>query len=77
MTRLAVEGVLGLEADDREVARGGLTYTVETLETFPDDEDLFLILGSDAAAGLRTWHRAEDVLGRVQVIVAPRRGTDP
>lgn len=76
MTRLAVGDVDGLEADDREVVREGLTYTVETLQTFPDDEELFLILGADAAAGLRTWDRSPEVLGRVQVVVAPRPGTD-
>ncbi|HEX6947425.1 MAG TPA: nicotinate-nucleotide adenylyltransferase [Acidimicrobiia bacterium] len=76
MTRLAIAGVPGLEADDREVRRDGLTYTIETLETFPADEELYLILGSDAAAGLPTWERAADVLDRVSVIVAPRPGTD-
>lgn len=76
MTRLAVAGVAGLEADDREVIRQGLTYTAETLLTFPDDEELFLILGADAAAGLGTWHRSAEVLARVQVVVAPRPGTD-
>lgn len=76
MTRLAVAGVAGFEADDREVVRDGLTYTVETLATFPDEEELFLILGADAASGLRTWHRSAEVLERVQVVVAPRPGTD-
>ena len=76
MVRLAADGVPGLVADEREVARGGLTYTAETLQTFPDDEELFLILGADAAAGLPTWHRVEEVMERVQVLVVPRRGTD-
>lgn len=76
MTRLAVAEVPGLEADDREVARDGLTYTAETLTSFPDSEELFLILGADAAAGLVTWHRADEVLARVRVVVAPRPGTD-
>ena len=76
MTRLAVEGVAGLEVDDREVRRDGLTYTIETLETFPADEEIFIILGSDAAAGLPTWHRGDEVIERVSVVVAPRPGTD-
>lgn len=75
MTRLAVEGVPGLEPDDREVQRKGWTYTIDTLETFPDDEELFLILGSDAASRIRTWNRWEDVLARAQLVVAPRPGS--
>ncbi|MFO7298887.1 MAG: nicotinate-nucleotide adenylyltransferase [Actinomycetes bacterium] len=76
MVRRAVRGVPGLEADDREVIRGGLTYTIDTLLTFPEDEELYLILGSDAAAGLPTWHRSREVMERARVIVAPRPGTD-
>lgn len=76
MTRIAVAGVDGFAADDREVARDGPTFTVDTLATFPDDEELFLILGADAALGLPTWHRIDEILERVTVLVAPRPGTD-
>jgi len=75
MTRLAVEGVPYFEADDREVRRPGWTYTVDTLSEYPDDEEIFLILGSDAAKGIRTWHRWEEVLDRATLAVAPRPGT--
>ncbi len=76
MTRLAVSGVAGFEPDDREVRREGWTYTVDTLATFPDDEELVLVVGSDAAAGLRSWHRPDEVLARVRVAVMPRPGVD-
>ena len=64
MTRRAVAGVGYFEADDREVARDGWTYTADTLATFPDDEELVLILGADAAAGLPTWHVARGRAGQ-------------
>lgn len=76
MCRLAVEGVAGIEADDREVVRDGPTYTIDTLETFPGDEEMFLIVGADAAAGLPSWHRWEEVARRVTIAVAPRPGVD-
>lgn len=76
MARLAAAGVEGFEVDTREVDRGGPTYTFDTLETFPGDEDLYLILGADAAAGLPTWHRVDEVLERVTVLVVPRPGVD-
>ena len=75
MTRLAVAGIEGFEADAREVEREGLTFTIDTLATFPDDEDLFLILGADAAAGLPTWERSQEVIARATILVAPRPGT--
>lgn len=77
MTCLAVDGVGYFEPDDREVSREGWTYTADTLDTFHPDEDLVLILGADAAAGIPTWHRHPDVLARVTVAVMPRPGVDP
>lgn len=76
MVRLAVTGVEGFQVDDRELARDGPTYTIDTLASFPDEEDLFLILGADAAAGLSTWHRHEEVLERATILVAPRNDVD-
>lgn len=75
MTRLAVDGVDYFEADDREVRREGWTYTIETLESY-GDEDIILILGADAVAGLGTWHRGADVVKRARIAVAPRPGVD-
>ncbi len=76
MTRLAVGGYEGFEVDDREVLRDGPTYTADTLETFPEDEEICLILGADAASRLRTWERHDVVLSRATVLVVPRPGTD-
>ena len=74
MCRLAVEGSDGLEVDEREVRRGGPTYTIDTLASFPENEELFLIVGGDAAAGIHTWHRWEEVLTRAKVVIIPRPG---
>ncbi|HJQ91528.1 MAG TPA: nicotinate-nucleotide adenylyltransferase [Acidimicrobiia bacterium] len=76
MTRLAVEETDGFEVDDREIDRHGPTYTIDTLLTFPSGEELFLILGADAAIGLPTWHRWEEVIERAGILVVPRPGTD-
>ena len=76
MARLAIDGTERFEVDDREVDRDGPTYTIDTLLTFPVDEELFLILGADAALGLPTWHRWEAVVARAGILVVPRPGTD-
>lgn len=75
MTRLAVEGVDYFRADNREVRRDGWTYTVDTLDEFLGDE-LVLVMGADAAAGLPSWHRAAEVIARATLAVMPRRGVD-
>ncbi|REK25256.1 MAG: nicotinate (nicotinamide) nucleotide adenylyltransferase [Actinobacteria bacterium] len=77
MTRISIEGIDGFEIDLQETERQGPSYTIDTLESFPDDDELFLILGADAAAGIHSWHRAEDVLDRARMIVVPRPGTPP
>ena len=74
MTVLAVAGIPYFEADDREVTRDGWTYTVDTLRSYPDDEELFLIVGADTARGIPTWHEADSVLRRAKVVVIPRPG---
>ena len=52
MAQAIVEGIEGIGVDDREVRRGGPTYTVETLEELAFEcpgTDVFLIVGQDTA----------------------------
>lgn len=73
MTKLSIEHVPYFAADDVEIRREGSTYTVDTVEAFDDDE-IVLVLGADAALGIRSWHRWEALLERVDLAVAPRPG---
>ncbi|OFW66144.1 MAG: nicotinate (nicotinamide) nucleotide adenylyltransferase [Actinobacteria bacterium RBG_16_68_21] len=75
MARRAVAGVEYFRADDREVRRDGWSYTIDTIAEFAQDE-IVLIMGADAAAGLPAWHRAEEVMTRASVAVMPRPGVD-
>jgi nicotinate-nucleotide adenylyltransferase len=78
MTRLAVEGEPRFEVSDIEVARGGMSYTADTLgelhRVHPGDE-LFLILGWDAARLFKTWHEPERVSALASVVIVGRPGT--
>ena len=76
MARVATKGIEAFDVDDREIERDGPTYTIDTLLSFPDDRELFLVMGADAALGLPTWHRADEVLERSGVLVVPRAGVD-
>lgn len=72
---LAVEDVDGLEASGLELDRAGPSYTVDTLEALArPGRSLFLILGADAAAGLATWHRTDDLPNLATLVVMTRAG---
>lgn len=70
MCQLAAAQAAFLRADDTEMRRHGATYTIDTLEAL--DGDLVLILGSDSALLIPTWHRADEVLERAKIAVVPR-----
>lgn len=77
MTELAAEGIPGLEVDGREVARGGTTYTVDTLRELGNEYpgvSLVLLLGSDAAAQLPQWREVEELLRLAHPVAFRRAG---
>ncbi len=77
MVTAAVGELDGVEASDIEIRRGGPSYTAETLESLSRDDpgaELFLILGSDAAAQLHTWERPDVVAAGCTVVVVERPG---
>lgn len=77
MVREAVAGIDGLEASDEEIIRGGDTYTIDTIDRLAaSDRSLTLIVGTDAAAGLDTWHRWRELAELVDVAVVDRPGAD-
>lgn len=79
MAKLAVEGQHGFAVSDVEIRRGGPSFTVDTLHQlrreYPGDE-LYLILGWDAARLFSTWRRPQEILPMLAaVIVVGRPGT--
>lgn len=76
MVRLACDGVAHFHVDDREIRRDGWTYTADTLASYDPDDRLTLILGSDAAAGLNSWERIDEVKRRARIAVMLRPGSE-
>ncbi len=79
MVSAAVAGVDGVEASAVEIERGGPSYTADTLTDLrvaEPDAELFVIVGSDAAAGLGTWERAEEVQRLATLVVVTRPGAE-
>lgn len=68
-----------LSVDGSEVARGGLSYTIDTvraLKAAHPDAELVLLMGADTAATLPQWREPEALSLLVHVAVAGR-GAEP
>ncbi len=77
MLQLAIAGEPGFVADDREIRRGGLSYTILTLEELHGElagRSLCLIMGMDALLGLDSWHRWQELWGYAHIVAMPRPG---
>lgn len=79
MVEAAVADVPGLVPGSIEIDHGGNSYTADTLAAlggrYPS-ASLFTIVGDDAAAGLRTWARSDEVVAQSSLVVVDRPG-DP
>ena len=77
MVEAAVSDVPMLLPGREEIDLGGNSFTADTLavlaQEFPG-AGLFTVIGDDAAAGLRTWTRWEEVVERSQLVVVDRPG---
>ena len=65
--------------DDREIKRGGASYTVDTLKSLRRDypqNPLCLLMGMDAFAGIDRWHRWQELLDYAHIVVSQRPETD-
>lgn len=79
MVEAAVADVPHLVAGDHEIRAGGPSYTADTLAALSAEypgAELYTVVGDDAAAGIRTWSRADEVIERSRLVVVDRPG-DP
>ncbi|TWU42319.1 nicotinate (nicotinamide) nucleotide adenylyltransferase [Novipirellula artificiosorum] len=79
MLRLAISGSEKHVIDDREVRRGDVSYTVDTVvqlqSEFPID-DFYLIIGSDSLATIRQWYQSRKLLEKILLAVVQRGGEE-
>lgn len=75
MVKLAVKDHTALHANDNEIKRQGVSFTIETLEAlkkqFPEN-NYYLIIGADAFAKFDTWHDWEKIMNLAKIIVVNR-----
>jgi len=78
MLRLALAGCDGFLVDDAELARGGPSWTIDTVEELVPKHRIEgragLVIGDDLAAGFATWKDAERLARMVDLILARRIG---
>lgn len=77
MVRLLVGADPRFAVDSVEIDRAGLSYTVDTLETFaqrfPSAERFFLV-GEDAMAAFSAWKAPQQIMRLAQVVILRRPG---
>lgn len=77
MLRLAVQGDDRFEVSDDEIRRGGVSYTVDTVQRLRErwpDADLHLIIGGDSLRELHTWKDITTILALCEVVTVARPG---
>ena len=77
MAEIACRGLAHVEVSRLEEGTEW-SYSIDTIEKVrariaPDDE-LFFVIGADAFAEIRTWHRWQDVIRAVSFVVVSRPG---
>jgi nicotinate-nucleotide adenylyltransferase len=71
----ALDGIDGLEASSVEIDHGRASVTADTLELLAaPGRQLFLVLGADAVANMRTWRRLDETRALATVTVVERAG---
>lgn len=66
-----------LPLETRRASNSYAIDTVEELKKIYPDTNFTLVLGSDAAAKLDKWHRSDELLKMVKILVVKRPGATP
>jgi len=81
MLNLALAGLDYVAVEDCEIVRGGVSYTIETVEWLERkyanriEGKIGLIIGQDLAAGYASWREAGRLADKVGIILAGRPGS--
>jgi nicotinate-nucleotide adenylyltransferase len=80
MLRLAIGGHEAFSISTREIERGGVSYTIDTLlELAAEDasRQLFFLLGGDSLADLPRWREPAHICELAMPVVVARPGSPP
>lgn len=79
MLKLAIGGADQHVVDDREIRRGEVSYTVDTVNELLNENpnaEIVMVIGSDSLATMNKWHEPKQLLEKVAPAVV-QRGGDP
>lgn len=80
MLNLAIGGNPAVVAWDAELQRGGVSYTVDTLQALRDerpDDELFFLMGADSLFDVPNWRKPEKICELATLAVVNRPGSKP
>ena len=82
MLKLAIKGNPNFEISDLEIHRGGISYTIDTLEEYEkqvsnQNNEISYLIGSDSLLDFKNWKQPKEIIKKCQVIVAIRPGFRP
>jgi len=75
MLELAVKDYPEFTVSSSELDRSGVSYTIDTVEELQAEDPtkkIYLLLGADAANGVTSWHRAAELISKVNFLVVAR-----
>ncbi len=78
MVELAIAGLAGLRADDRELRRGGPSFTVLALQELRAElgiAPLCLLIGTDQLRGFERWFHWQEIPRLAHLVVLERPGS--
>lgn len=77
MCEAAFGGLPKTSISDFEISKGGISYTVETLEHLKNSgNEIFLLCGSDMFMTLENWYRSRDIFKMAKIAAVPRYSDD-
>jgi nicotinate-nucleotide adenylyltransferase len=79
MLRLAIGNNENFKINNLEIARGGISFTVDTLKVFTKkwfNQELFFIIGSDLYKEFNNWKEPETIKRLAKVVVVKREEID-
>lgn len=80
MIEAAAEGNPVFAVSRIELDRPGVSYTVDTLRQFRDEnpeDEIYFVIGADTLPELRTWHRIGEILELCEFLTVARPGFRP